>query len=66
MFTNFYGSFSSAVFALLFWWIALLLFQRIGYRYPKRNSWKKDIVFTFIQSVFVIISLPVIVYFLRL
>lgn len=64
MFTDFYGDFNSVVVALLCWWIALLFFQRVAYRYPKNSSWKKDVVFTFSQSIFVILSLPIFAYFI--
>lgn len=64
MFNDFYGSFNSVIIALLCWWIVLLVFQRITNRYPKKNGWKKDITFTFFQSVFVIISLPILAYFI--
>lgn len=65
MYNEFYGGFSSIVLGWLFWWIALLFFQRLANRYPEKNTWKKDIILTFFQSIFVIILLPIIAYFIR-
>ena len=59
MYKELYGSFSSAIYTLLFWWGIFLVFQRITNRYPTSNSWKKDIILTFIQSAIVLLLLPV-------
>ncbi|KAB2334441.1 hypothetical protein F7731_14595 [Cytobacillus depressus] len=62
----FYDSFGSVIYALLFWWGAFLLFQRINNRYPKGNTWKRDIILTFIQSVVVtLIFSPLLAILLR-
>ncbi|ESU33974.1 hypothetical protein G3A_03510 [Bacillus sp. 17376] len=65
LYYDMYGSFSSALYALLFWWGVFLIFQRMTNRYPKNNSWKKDIIMTFIQSAIVLILLPILANFFR-
>lgn len=65
LYYDMYGSFSSALYALLFWWVVFLIFQRMTNRYPKNNSWKKDIIMTFIQSAIVLILLPILANFFR-
>lgn len=60
-----YGSFSSAIYTLLSWWVLFFVLQRLANRYPKNNSWKKDIILTFIQSVLVLILMPVLANFIR-
>ncbi|QED47994.1 hypothetical protein FSZ17_12475 [Cytobacillus dafuensis] len=57
----FYDSIGSVIYALLIWWGVFLFFQRINNRYPKGNTWKKDIILTFIQSVVVTLIFPPIV-----
>ncbi|MCH1626452.1 hypothetical protein [Fredinandcohnia quinoae] len=61
----YYDIISGVIYTLLFWWVILLFFQRATNRYPVRNTWKKDIILTFIQSVVILLLLPVLVYFLR-
>ncbi|OCA84135.1 hypothetical protein A8F94_15545 [Bacillus sp. FJAT-27225] len=61
----FYENVQSVLLTLLFWWIALLIYQRLANRYPKRNTWKRDITFTFFQSILVMIALPVLTYFIE-
>ncbi|KAA0542920.1 hypothetical protein FZW96_21095 [Bacillus sp. BGMRC 2118] len=61
----FYQDFSSAILTLLFWWIILLFVQRFLNRYPQKNSWKRDITLSFIQSFIVLILLPVLSYLLK-
>ncbi|MDW0113248.1 hypothetical protein [Sporosarcina saromensis] len=64
MYNEMYSSFGSAIISLFIWWGLLLVFQRIIYRDPQRNSWKKDLLLTFIQSVVVLLSLPLLASFL--
>jgi hypothetical protein len=61
----FYESVNSVIYTLLIWWIIFLVFQRIMNRYPKSNTWKKDIILTFGQSAIVLAILPFLVEFLR-
>ncbi|MFS0821897.1 hypothetical protein [Bacillus sp. 1P02SD] len=61
----FYDSISTVIYMLLIWWGVFLVFQRINYRYPKSNPWKKDIILTFIQSLVVTLLLPFIVMLVR-
>jgi len=65
LYTELYGSFSSAIYTFLFWWVVFLVFQRITNRYPYSNSWKKDIILTFIQSAIVLLLLPVLAIIFR-
>ncbi|WOV87707.1 hypothetical protein QWT69_00875 [Sporosarcina oncorhynchi] len=65
MYSDFYANFSSIVIAWSFWWVGLLLFQRIANRYPEKNTWKKDVILSLFQSVFVVISLPILAYFIK-
>lgn len=62
--TMFYESFSSAIYTLLFWWGIFLVLHRITNRYYKNHPWKRDIIVTFIQSIVVLVLLPVLDYFL--
>lgn len=59
MYSEMYGNLSSAIYSLLFWWALFLVLQRVTNRYPKPNSWKRDILLTLIQSALVIVLLPV-------
>ena len=65
MYYDSYGSLSTAMYTLFFYWVVFLIFQRITNRYPKSNSWKKDIILTFIESTVVLILLPIVAYFFR-
>lgn len=59
-----YDSIGQFVSSFLFWWIFLLIFQRLN-RYPKR-PWKKDILLTIIQALIVLfIFLPLFSYFFK-
>ncbi|WP_229740677.1 hypothetical protein [Ornithinibacillus halotolerans] len=59
-----YDSIGQFVSSFLFWWIFLLIFQRLN-RYPKR-PWIKDILLTIIQALIVLfIFLPLFSYFLK-
>lgn len=63
LYQDLYGSVGSFLFALINLWIVFLFFQRLMNRYPVRNSWKKDIILTLIQSLFVLlIVFPLLVY----
>lgn len=64
LYSEMYGSVGSAIFSLVIWWGAFLIFQRMLYRDPQRNSWGKDLLLTFIQSVVVLVSLPLLASFL--
>ncbi|WP_442600078.1 hypothetical protein [Neobacillus sp. D3-1R] len=55
----FYEDFHTVLSTLLFWWLILLVFQRVTNRFPKKNTWKKDIILTFFQSIMILILLPV-------
>ncbi len=59
-----YDSLSGAIYTLLFWWVIFFVWQRLVYRYPN-NNWKRDIIVTFIQSLVVLMLLPVIAHFVR-
>ncbi|AST93476.1 hypothetical protein BC6307_20485 [Sutcliffiella cohnii] len=59
-----YDSFREVLIALLFWWVILLISRRVTFRYPERNSWKKDLLVSLAQSVFVIIGFNVLAFFL--
>ena len=65
MYSEMYGSFNTVLYSLLFWWALFLVLQRLSNRYPKNNTWKKDILLTFIQSALVLILLPVLANFMR-
>lgn len=65
MYMDFYGGFNFIFISLLIWWIALLAFQRIMYRSLEKKSWKRDIIMTFFQSLFVVVSLPFLAYFFK-
>lgn len=65
MYGEMYSSFGEVFYSLLFWWALFLVLQRLANRYPKNNSWKKDIILTFIQSALVLILLPVLANFMR-
>ncbi|QFT87666.1 hypothetical protein FIU87_03290 [Bacillus sp. THAF10] len=58
-----YESFEVAIYALLFWWGILLAFKRFPSNYTHNNTWKKDISVTFIQSVVLLATFQIIVYF---
>ncbi|MFS0864852.1 hypothetical protein [Fredinandcohnia sp. 179-A 10B2 NHS] len=60
-----YDSVLSAVYTILTFWIVFLVFQRVNNRYPKSNSWKKDILLTLIQSVVIaLLVLPILSIFI--
>ncbi|MGD6853966.1 MULTISPECIES: hypothetical protein [Bacillus] len=61
----FYSDIQMVLTALFFWWLVLLLFQRLANRYPERNTWKKDILTSFYQSVLILILLPVLKFILN-
>jgi hypothetical protein len=61
----FYPDIPAVLTALFFWWPVLLLYQRVANRYPERNTWKKDILSSFFQSVLILILLPVLKYILN-
>ncbi|MEN8698519.1 hypothetical protein [Bacillus infantis] len=61
----FYSDIQMVLAALFFWWPVLLLFQRLSNRYPERNTWKKDILNSFYQSVLILILLPVLKFILN-
>lgn len=65
MYSEMYGTLNSAIYSLLFWWALFLVLQRVTNRYPESNSWKRDILVTFIQSALVIVLLPVLASFFR-
>ncbi|WP_077618392.1 hypothetical protein [Bacillus sinesaloumensis] len=58
MYYGFYDSIISAIYTLLFWWTVFFIWRRLVNRYPE-NNWKRDIVLTLIQSVVVLILLPI-------
>ncbi|MFD2043682.1 hypothetical protein ACFSTA_04745 [Ornithinibacillus salinisoli] len=59
-----YDDFSQFILSLLIWWGFLLFFQRMNNRYPQKNTWKKDILLTLIQSlVALLILFPILSYF---
>ncbi|MGD6845450.1 hypothetical protein ACQCVH_23490 [Bacillus infantis] len=61
----FYKDIQTAVTALFFWWPFLLLYQRVANRYPEKNTWKKDILSSFFQSIMILMLLPVLRYILN-
>ncbi|WP_227395976.1 hypothetical protein [Jeotgalibacillus aurantiacus] len=63
MYSEMYGSIGSALLTLVIWWGVFFAFQRIVYWYPGKNSWKKDIIVTFFQSLIVLLVLPVLAHF---
>lgn len=65
MFIGYYGSFKFIFVSFVIWWTILFVFQRIAYRSTEKRSWVKDIVLTFLQTAFVIVTLPVLAYFMR-
>lgn len=56
---RYYQGIDDLLLNLVFWWILLLIFQRVSNRYPEKNTWKKDIFITLLQSVIVLILLNV-------
>lgn len=59
-----YDNFSQFIVSLLIWWVILLVFQRLSNRYPVRNTWKRDVFLTLIQSVVILlVLLPILSYF---
>jgi hypothetical protein len=60
-----YPDLSSIIYTVLFWWGILLVFQRLTKRYPNKNTWKKDIIITFFQSIMIMILFPIINYLLK-
>ncbi|MGD6873675.1 hypothetical protein ACQCU1_15970 [Sutcliffiella horikoshii] len=46
-----FENFGALIYGFLIWWAILLAFSRFPSRYPKNNTWKKDIIITFVQSV---------------
>ncbi|GEN84409.1 hypothetical protein SLU01_27210 [Sporosarcina luteola] len=65
MFIDYYGSFKFIFVSFVIWWTFLFVFQRMAYRFTEKRSWVKDIVLTFLQTAFVIVTLPVLAYFMR-
>ncbi|WP_084245851.1 hypothetical protein [Planomicrobium okeanokoites] len=57
---GFYQGVDVLLMSLLFWWVLLFIFQRVSNRYPEKNSWKKDVFITFLQSVVVLAIVNVI------
>ncbi|ALC92809.1 hypothetical protein AM500_13780 [Bacillus sp. FJAT-18017] len=60
-----YQDFNSVLYSLIFWWFCLFVFQRLTNRYPKQNTWKRDSILTFFQSILVLVLLPVLGLILR-
>ncbi|MCA1029684.1 hypothetical protein LCL95_01400 [Bacillus timonensis] len=60
----YYDSVGEIVGTLLFWWVMLLVFQRVFNRYPNRNMWKKDLLITFTQSAIILILFPIARFFI--
>jgi len=60
----FYQELHTAILALLWWWGIFLVFQRLKNRY-QQNTWRKDFVITFAQSLIVILLLPLFSVFLK-
>jgi hypothetical protein len=56
---------SSFTMALLFWWAIFLSFQRVTTRYPHKNSWKKDIIITLLQSLLILVLFPIFSFLLK-
>lgn len=52
-----YDKISQFLINLFIWWGFLLIFQRLNNRYPKNNTWKKDILATFMQSMVILLVL---------
>ncbi|KPB05995.1 hypothetical protein AAV98_03480 [Bacillus sp. CHD6a] len=51
------------IYGFLFWWALLLVFKRISGSYPHKNTWKKDISVTFIQSLVLLAAFQIVIYF---
>lgn len=64
MYMDYYGGFSFIFVSFFIWWIALFVFQRIMFR-SLLISWKRDIIVTLFQSIFVVVSLPILFYFIK-
>lgn len=65
MYIDYYGSFNFIFVSFMIWWTALFVFQRLANRTPEKRFWVRDIILTFFQSVFVVITLPVLAHFLK-
>ncbi|WP_432360433.1 hypothetical protein [Sporosarcina sp. UB5] len=65
MYVDYYGSFNFISVSFLIWWTALFVFQRIANRSSEKKSWVRDIILTFFQSALVVVTLPVLAYFLK-
>ena len=63
---EFYNTIGEFLLSLLLWWGLLFVFQRVSNRYPERNSWKKDLSVTFVQSLIVLFIFNALRYFTNL
>jgi hypothetical protein len=51
------------MYGFLFWWAILLVFKRYPGSYPNKNTWKKDLSVTFIQSLVLLAAFQIVIYF---
>ncbi|MEA3318625.1 MAG: hypothetical protein U9Q88_01265 [Bacillota bacterium] len=58
-----YENFSTFMYGFLFWWAILLVFKRYPGSYTNKNTWKKDISVTFIQSLVLLAAFQIVIYF---
>ncbi|TYS67752.1 hypothetical protein FZC76_14415 [Sutcliffiella horikoshii] len=58
-----YENLNAFIYGFLFWWAILLVFKRFPGSYKHKNTWKRDISVTFIQSLVLLAAFQIVFYF---